>query len=42
MSSMLRRNLVTSEFNMLELAYVLARDYGEARAVEILRVVRLS
>ena len=32
--------LVTSEFNMLELAYALTRDYGEAKAVEILKVVR--
>ena len=32
--------LVTSEFNMLELAYALTRDYGEEKAVKILRVVR--
>ena len=32
--------LVTSEFNMLELAYALRRDYGEERAIEILRIVR--
>ncbi len=32
--------LVTSEFNLLELAYALARDYGKEKAVEILRIVR--
>ncbi len=32
--------LVTSEFNMLELAYALTRDYGEEKAVEILKIVR--
>ena len=32
--------LITSEFNMLELAYALTRDYGEERAVETLRIVR--
>ncbi len=32
--------LITSEFNMLELAYALTRDYGEEKAVEILRIVR--
>ncbi len=32
--------LVTSEFNMLELAYALAKDYDEEKAVKILRVVR--
>ena len=31
---------ITSEFNILELAYALTRDYGEEKAVEILRVVR--
>ena len=32
--------LVTSEFNLLELAYALTRDYGREKAVEILRMVR--
>ncbi len=32
--------LITSEFNLLELAYALTRDYGEEKAVEILRIVR--
>lgn len=32
--------LITSEFNMLELAYALTRDYGEERAIEILKIVR--
>ncbi len=32
--------LVTSEFNLLELAYALTRDYGREKAVEILRIVR--
>ena len=32
--------LITSEFNMLELAYALTRDYGEEKAIEILRTVR--
>ncbi len=34
------RELVTSEFNLLELAYALTRDYGEEKAVEILKMVR--
>ncbi|RLG80580.1 MAG: type II toxin-antitoxin system VapC family toxin [Thermoprotei archaeon] len=33
--------LVTSEFNLLELAYALTRDYGKEKAVEILRMVRV-
>ena len=32
--------LVASEFNLLELAYALTRDYGKEEAVEILRIVR--
>ncbi|AEM38113.1 PilT protein domain protein [Pyrolobus fumarii 1A] len=32
--------LVTSEFNLLELAYALTRDYGREKAVKILRIVR--
>ena len=32
--------LVTSEFNLLELAYALTRDYGKEKAVNILRMVR--
>ncbi len=32
--------LVTSEFNMLELAYALTKDYDEEKTVKILRVVR--
>ena len=32
--------LVTSEFNLLELAYALTRDYGREKAVEVLRIVR--
>ncbi len=32
--------LVTSEFNLLELAYALTRDHGKEKAVEILRIVR--
>jgi predicted nucleic acid-binding protein len=32
--------LVTSEFNLLELAYALTRDYGGEKAIEILRMVR--
>jgi len=32
--------LVTSEFNLLELAYALTRDYDKERAVEILKIVR--
>ena len=32
--------LVTSEFNLLELAYALARDYGREKAVKILRITR--
>ncbi len=32
--------LITSEFNMLELAYALTRDYGGEKAVEVLKVVR--
>lgn len=32
--------LVTSEFNLLELAYALTRDYGKAKALEVLRMVR--
>ena len=27
--------LITSEFNMLELAYALTRDYGEEKAVVV-------
>ncbi len=34
-------DLITSEFNLLELAYALTRDYGEEKAVEILRIVRV-
>ena len=34
--------LVTSEFNLLELAYALTRDYGREKTVEILRIVRAS
>ena len=32
--------LVTNEFNLLELAYALTRDYGREKAVEVLRIVR--
>ena len=32
--------LVTSEFNLLELAYALTRDYGREKAVKILRITR--
>ncbi len=32
--------LLTSEFNILELAYALARDYGSRTALEIIRAVR--
>jgi len=32
--------LVASEFNLLELAYALTRDYGKEKAVEILKIVR--
>jgi len=32
--------LVTSEFNLLELAYALTRDYGREKAVGILKIVR--
>ena len=32
--------LVTSEFNLLELAYALTRDYGKDIAISVLRVVR--
>jgi len=32
--------LVTSEFNLLELAYALTRDYGREKAVEVLRIVQ--
>ena len=32
--------LLTSEFNILELAYALVRDYGSRRALEIIRAVR--
>ena len=32
--------LVTSEFNLLELAHALTRDYGREKAVEVLRIVR--
>ncbi|MCD6195651.1 MAG: PIN domain-containing protein [Staphylothermus sp.] len=32
--------LVTSEFNLLELAYALTRDYGREKAVEVLKIVR--
>jgi len=32
--------LVTSEFNLLELAYALTRDYGREKAIEVLRTVR--
>ena len=32
--------LITSEFNLLELAYALTRDYGKAKALEVLRIVR--
>jgi len=34
------RELVTSEFNLLELAYALTRDYGKEKAAEILKIVR--
>jgi len=34
--------LITSEFNLLELAYALVRDYGVDRALVILRMVRAS
>jgi len=34
--------LITSEFNLLELAYALVRDYEVNRALEILRIVRAS
>ena len=32
--------LVTGEFNLLELAYALTRDYGREKAVEVLKIVR--
>ncbi len=32
--------LVTSEFNLLELAYALTRDYGKEKTVEIMKMVR--
>ena len=32
--------LVTSEFNLLELAYALTRDYGKEKAAEVLRLMR--
>ena len=32
--------LVTSEFNLLELAYALTRDYGKNRALRILEILR--
>ena len=32
--------LTTGEFSMLELAYALTRDYGEEKAVGILKIVR--
>ena len=35
-----REELVTSEFNLLELAYALTRDYGREKAAEILGMVR--
>jgi len=34
--------LITSEFNLLELAYALVRDYEVNRALEMLRIVRAS
>ena len=34
------RELVTSEFNLLELAYALTRDYGKEKAVDILKIAR--
>ena len=37
---MLAKNLLTSEFNLLELAYALTRDYGKREAVKILKIVR--
>ena len=33
--------LVTCEFNLLELAYALTRDYGKKKTVEILKMVRV-
>ena len=33
--------LVTSEFNLLELAYALTKDFGKEKAVKILRIVRV-
>lgn len=32
--------LVTSEFNLLEVAYALVRDYGEAKALDVLKTVK--
>jgi len=32
--------LVTTEFNLLELAYALTRDYGRVKALEVLALVR--
>ncbi len=32
--------LVTSEFNLLELAYALTRDYGVDKAVRVLKILR--
>ncbi len=34
------RELVTSKFNLLELAYALTRDYGKEKAVGVLKMVR--
>ena len=35
-------DLITSEFNLLELAYALVRDYNEETALNILKEVRKS
>ncbi|WP_460025047.1 PIN domain-containing protein [Infirmifilum sp. SLHALR2] len=34
--------LITSEFNLLELAYALVRDYGVDRALVVLSIVRAT
>ncbi len=32
--------LLTSELNLLELAYALTRDYGKEKTIEVLKLVR--
>ena len=35
-----QEELITTEFNLLELAYALTRDFGEERALSVLKAVR--